>query len=226
MAKLIAIVDDEQDILELVSLHLKRAGYETETFSEAAAFYRFLEKQTPSLLILDLMLPDEDGLEVCKKLRRDTRCNGMPILMLTARSEETDTIIGLELGADDYVKKPFSPKELVARVKALLRRGESQSDSKTISIGSEVLMDLEKYTVHVNGESVALTPTEFRILRILAERKEMVFSRDQILEKLWGNEKAVIDRTIDVHIKHIREKLGDAAHYVKNLRGIGYKVEE
>ncbi len=226
MAKLIAIVDDEPDILELVSLHLKRAGYETETFSDASAFYRFLEKQVPNLLILDLMLPDEDGLEVCKKLRRDSRCNAMPILMLTARSEETDTIIGLELGADDYVKKPFSPKELVARVRALLRRGESQSDSKTLTIGSELLMDLEKYTVHVNGESVSLTPTEFRILRILAERKEMVFSRDQILEKLWGNEKAVIDRTIDVHIKHIREKLGDAARYVKNLRGIGYKVEE
>lgn len=226
MNKLIAVVDDEVDILELVALHLKRAGYDTKVFADASTFYKFAENTLPDLLVLDLMLPDEDGLEVCKRLKSQERTKTIPIVMLTARADETDTILGLELGADDYVRKPFSPKELVARVKAILRRGITDPDSNFLYIGDDVVINIEKYQVTVKGETIPLTPTEFRILRILTERKGLVFNRDQILDKLWGNEKAVLDRTIDVHIKHLREKMGSAGMYVKNMRGIGYKVED
>ncbi|MDK2976361.1 MAG: two-component system, OmpR family, alkaline phosphatase synthesis response regulator PhoP [Candidatus Marinimicrobia bacterium] len=226
MNEKIAIVDDEADILELVSLHLKRSGFKVETFSDGKSFYDYLKNNNPDLTILDLMLPDMDGLDICRDIRKDPRHNNMPVVMLTARGDETDTVLGLELGADDYVTKPFSPKELVARVKAVLRRGISSQDSPLLNINQEVFIDTEKYEVTYRNKPVSLTPTEFRILTILCERKGMVFSRDQILDRLWGNEKAVLDRTIDVHIKHIREKLGEAGKYISNLRGIGYKVEE
>ncbi|MGC9512292.1 MAG: response regulator transcription factor [Fidelibacterota bacterium] len=226
MNEKIAIVDDEADILELVSLHLKRSGFKVETFSDGKSFYDYLKNNNPDLTILDLMLPDMDGLDICRDIRKDPRHNNMPVVMLTARGDETDTVLGLELGADDYVTKPFSPKELVARVKAVLRRGISSQDSPLLNINQEVFIDTEKYEVTYRNKPVPLTPTEFRILTILCERKGMVFSRDQILDRLWGNEKAVLDRTIDVHIKHIREKLGEAGKYISNLRGIGYKVEE
>ena len=222
----IAIVDDEADILELVSLHLKRSGFKVETFTDGKSFYNYLEKNSPDLTILDLMLPDADGLDICRDIRKNSRHNNMPIVMLTARGDETDTILGLELGADDYVTKPFSPKELVARVKAVLRRGTTSDDSTHLNIANEIFIDSEKYQITYKNEIIPMTPTEFRILKILTERKGMVFSRDQILDKLWGNEKAVLDRTIDVHIKHIREKLGDGGKYVMNLRGIGYRIEE
>ena len=146
--------------------------------------------------------------------------------MLTAKGEEMDKILGLELGADDYVTKPFSLKELVARVKAVLRRQVQKEETEKIEIGGVVEMDLEKYEVKVNGKKIELTSTEFRILQLLASRKGLVFTRDNILDYLWGHEKAVIDRTVDVHIRHLREKLGKAAHFIKNLRGIGYKLEE
>ncbi|HAE87027.1 TPA: two-component system response regulator [Candidatus Marinimicrobia bacterium] len=226
MNEKIAIVDDEADILELVSLHLKRSGFKVDAFSEGKSFYDYLKNNNPDLTILDLMLPDMDGLDICRDIRKDPRHNNMPVVMLTARGDETDTVLGLELGADDYVTKPFSPKELVARVKAVLRRGISSQDSPLLNINQEVFIDTEKYEVTYHNKPVSLTPTEFRILTILCERKGMVFSRDQILDRLWGNEKAVLDRTIDVHIKHIREKLGEAGKYISNLRGIGYKVEE
>ena len=226
MNQLIAIVDDEPDILELVSLHLKKSGFVVKGFEDAETFYSFIETHTPDLIILDLMLPDIDGLEICKYLKRKEVFSSIPIIMLTAKGEETDKILGLELGADDYVTKPFSPKELVARVKAVLRRPVQKEETEKIEIGGVVEMDLEKYEVKVNGNKIELTSTEFRILQLLASRKGLVFTRDNILDYLWGQEKAVIDRTVDVHIRHLREKLGKAAHFIKNLRGIGYKLEE
>lgn len=227
MNEIIAIVDDEADILELVSLHLKRSGFKVDTFSDGKSFYTYLKNNNPDLTILDLMLPDIDGLDICRDIRQNPRHNNMPIIMLTARGDETDTVLGLELGADDYVAKPFSPKELVARVKAVLRRGLSSSqESSYLAINNEVFIDTEKYEVTYKNQQIPLTPTEFRILTILCERKGMVFTREHLLDKLWGNEKAVLDRTIDVHIKHIREKLGEAGKYIINLRGIGYKIEE
>jgi two-component system phosphate regulon response regulator PhoB/two-component system alkaline phosphatase synthesis response regulator PhoP len=172
------------------------------------------------------MLPDTDGLELCKTLKKKDTFAAIPVIMLTAKGEETDKILGLELGADDYVTKPFSPKELVARVKAVLRRQVRKVESKKIEIAGRVIIDLEKFEVTAKGKKIDLTTTEFRILQLLASRKGYVFTRDNILNYLWGDEKAVVDRTIDVHIRHLREKLGSAAALIKNIRGVGYKLEE
>jgi len=165
-------------------------------------------------------------LELCKTLKKKDAFAAIPVIMLTAKGEETDKILGLELGADDYVTKPFSPKELVARVKAVLRRHARKVESKKIEIAGRVVIDLEKFEVTVKGKKIDLTTTEFRVLQLLASRKGYVFTRDNILNYLWGDEKAVVDRTIDVHIRHLREKLGSAASLIKNIRGIGYKLEE
>jgi two-component system phosphate regulon response regulator PhoB/two-component system alkaline phosphatase synthesis response regulator PhoP len=226
MTKMVAIVDDEPDILELVSLHLERANFRVKGFEDAASFFQFLKEETPDLLILDLMLPDADGFEICKCIKKDENFSSMPIVMLTAKAEETDKVLGLELGADDYVTKPFSPKELVARIKAVLRRQGEEGQTRKIRVGDLLDVDLEKYQVTVKGEPISLTPTEFRILKLLSSKKGWVFSRDQILDYLWGNEKVVLDRTVDVHIRNLRGKLGPARRYIKNVRGIGYKLEE
>ncbi len=225
MKKIIALVEDEPDIVELISIHLEKAGYEVKSFLDGKSFYRFLEKKVPDLLVLDLMLPDIDGLEICKHIRKNDATASMSIIMLTAKSEEMDKILGLELGADDYVTKPFSPKELVARVKAVLRRHAPVKESKKLEI-HDIVIDLEKYGVSQGGKQIDLTPTEFKILELLASKKGWVFTREQILDHLWGDEKAVIDRTVDVHIRHLREKLGTSAKMIKNIRGVGYKLEE
>lgn len=224
--KTIFIVDDEPDICELVSLHLEKSGFKAKSFLNATDFLQALSSKQPDLIILDLMLPDIDGLDICKYLKTQRKTAHIPIVMLTARGEEVDKVLGLELGADDYVTKPFSPRELVARVKAVLRRAEiTQAPSSLIQIGDMLVIDPQKYEVFVQGEKIALTPTEFKILVTLARRKGWVFSREQLLETLWGQEKAVLDRTIDVHIKNLREKLKAAGQLVKSIRGVGYKIE-
>jgi len=225
MNELIAVIDDEPDILELVSLHLTKSGFKVKEFLNAESFFKFLSSKMPDLIILDLMLPDSDGIEICKYLKSKEDFKFIPVIMLTARASETDKVLGLELGADDYVTKPFSPRELVARVKAVLRR-KTQDSGKKIKIGDILLIDLNKFQVFVENKKIDLTPTEFRILKILASKKGWVFTRDQILNHLWGHDKAVLDRTIDVHIKNLREKLGKASKFIKNVRGIGYKIEE
>lgn len=226
MNKLIFIVDDEADILELVSLHLKKSGFETKGVQDAETLFNFLNSHIPDLIILDLMLPDADGFDVCKQLKKDDKFSSIPIIMLTAKGEEIDKVVGLELGADDYITKPFSPKELVARVKAVLRRNKQIQETKRIQIGDKLVIDPEKYQVYVDGKNIELTSTEFRLLHFLSSKKGWVYTREQILDYLWGNEKIVLDRTVDVHIKHLREKLGDAGKFIKNIRGIGYKLEE
>ncbi len=225
MNELIVLVDDEPDILELMSLHLKKAGFRPEGFPDSKSFFRFLEKQLPDLVILDLMLPDADGLEVCRLLKKDERLAAIPVIMVTAKSDETDKILGLELGADDYVTKPFSAKELAARVRAVLRRQHPSADCGTIEIGGLLTIDPLAYQARVGGDAVDLTSTEFRVLRLLGSKPGRVFTRDQILDYLWGHDKIVLDRTIDVHIRNLRDKLGPAARLVKNIRGVGYKVE-
>jgi DNA-binding response OmpR family regulator len=226
VSALIAIVDDEPDIVELVSINLKKASFRVKEFSDAESFLRSLGAEAPDLIILDLMLPDMDGFEVCRSLRNQQKYAHIPIIMLTAKVEETDRVLGLELGADDYVTKPFSPRELVARVKAVLRRHATRDDTRKITIGNMLTMDLEKHEVEVEGIKTELTSTEFNILQLLSAKKGWVFSRDQILQHLWGDEKMVLDRTVDVHIKHLREKLGRAGTCIKNVRGVGYKLEE
>jgi len=226
MSKLIAVVDDEPDIVELVSLNLQKAGFKVRSFPEADPFLRFLNSELPDLIILDLMLPDTDGFDICKHLKAQDKYASIPIIMLTARSEETEKVLGLELGADDYVTKPFSPRELIARVKAVLRRPEMRQETKKILVGDLMVIDLEKYEVTVEGKKIELTPTEFKILQLLSSKRGWVQSRDQILNFLWGQDKTVIDRTIDVHIRHLRDKLGKAAVLIKNVRGMGYKLGE
>jgi len=225
MPQIIAALDDEPDILELLKVSLRKAGYRFEGFQEAGALYRYLAKEKPDLILLDLMLPGTDGLEVCRHIRKTDGLAGIPIIMLTARGDESDKVVGLELGADDYVTKPFSVKELVARIHAVLRRPGGADVARRIVAGPLVI-DLDKFEVTVDGAKVDLTATEFKILQLLASRKGRVFARDQILDFLWGQEKAVIDRTIDVHIRNLREKLGGAASLIKNIRGAGYKIEE
>jgi len=226
MRRLIAVIDDEPDILELVSIHLKKANFNVKEFADAERFLKSLHHQIPDLVILDLMLPDADGMDICKYLKTKNEYSTIPIIMLTAKTDETDRVLGLELGADDYVTKPFSPRELVARVRAVLRRKEQKEKVKKIEIGEILSIDLQKFEVKVEDQPVDLTTTEFRILQILAERKGWVFSRSQILNSLWGEDKIVIDRTVDVHIKHLREKLGKAGRFIKNIRGIGYTLKE
>ncbi len=234
MSRLIAIIDDEPDIVELVSIHLKKAMFKVKGFSDAEGLYRFLglsdghgqeSDQLPDLIILDLMLPDADGIEICKNLKKRGEYSSIPIIMLTAKGEETDKILGLEFGADDYVTKPFSPRELVARVKAVLRRRQKIDESGKIDIGEILKIDTEKHEVAVKGQKVELTSTEFRILKLFISNKSKVFSRYDILDYLWGDEKIVLDRTVDVHIKNLREKLGEAGQLIKNIRSIGYKLE-
>jgi two-component system phosphate regulon response regulator PhoB/two-component system alkaline phosphatase synthesis response regulator PhoP len=225
MAPVIAALDDEADILELLRISLQKAGFRFEGFQDADGLFRYLSRERPSLILLDLMLPDTDGIEVCRQIRRSESLAGIPIIMLTAKGEESDKVVGLELGADDYVTKPFSVKELVARIHAVLRRPGGGEAGPRIAVGTLVI-DLDKFEVAVAGSKVDLTATEFKILQLLASRKGRVFTRDQILDFLWGSEKAVIDRTVDVHIRNLREKLGEAASLIKNIRGVGYKLEE
>lgn len=225
MEKLAAIVDDEEDIRELVSVNLKKAGYKTKEYPDGKAFLRSLEKTIPDVVILDLMMPGLDGIEVCRSLRSDERHKELPVIMLTAKVEEADKVLGLEMGADDYMTKPFSPRELTARVKAVLRRRKPQEE-ETVSSFGDIIIDANRHEVTVKGKTAPLTSTEFKILRILSSKRGWVFSREQILDSLWGNEKTVVDRTIDVHIKHLREKLGSAGKMIINVRGAGYKIEE
>ena len=223
--QLIAVIDDEPDIRELVSIHLKKANFRVREFTEAEPFYQFLAREIPDLIILDLMLPDIDGLQICKYLRGNDRFASIPIIMLTAKTEEIDKIIGLELGADDYVPKPFSPRELVARVRAVLRRPARIDVAAQRIVVSDVVIDVDRREVRVKGKTIDLTPSEFKILHLLAMRQGRIQTRDQILNFLWGDEKFVIDRTVDVHIRHLREKLGEASQIIKNVRGAGYRID-
>ncbi len=229
MKKLIFAVDDEPDILELISINITKAGYDIATFEDSHSLMKRLEIEIPELIILDVMLPETDGFEVCRILRNSNKFKEIPILMLTARGEITDKILGLEFGADDYMVKPFSPREMIARIKSILRRTNPKSQTKSTEISirriwKNVIIDLEKFEVRNNGNILDLTTTEFKILELLSERQGNVFSRDKLLNHLWGNEKIVIDRTIDVHIRNLRKKLGEAGKLIKNVRGVGYKI--
>jgi DNA-binding response OmpR family regulator len=220
-------VDDEADILELIAIHARKAGFQIKAFNRAEPMMKALSGAIPDLIILDLMLPDSDGLEICKRLKKDERTAVIPILILTAKGDETDVVLGLEMGADDYMVKPFSPKELVARVHAILRRPKATADGTggKLKIGDILEMDDRQHAVLVAGRKIEMTATEFAILKVLARNPSWVFSREQLLDKIWGDDKASLDRTIDVHIKNLRDKLGDAGRMIKSVRGVGYKLE-
>ena len=224
--KTIAIVDDDREIREMVAQYLTKDGFRTKGLGDAESLLSYIEEDMPDLIILDLMLPGMNGFEVCKKLREKDRTSTIPIIILSGKAEESDKVSGLDLGADDYVVKPFSMDELSARVRAVLRRKYRDMAEKKIEVSKDLTIDLQRYIVASCGEEVDLTPTEFRILELLASRKGQVFTRDRILDYLWGEEKVVVERTIDVHIRHLREKLGKPGEMIKNVRGIGYKLEE
>ena len=221
----ILIVDDEPDIVELVKINLEKNGFDVISSYTGREIFDLFKKFSIDLVILDLMLPDIDGLEICKILKSENETKNIPIIMLTAKDTEIDKVLGLELGADDYITKPFSPRELVARVRAVLRRTKRSSDERILTFDNILKIDLKKFEVFVNGKKINLTTTEFKLLKALAIRRGEVLSRNELLDYIWGNEKIVIDRTIDVHIKHLREKLGKVGKFIKNVRGVGYKLD-
>jgi len=222
----ILVIDDEPDLLELVEFNLKKDGYEVIVAKNGQSGLEIAQKHVPDLIVLDLMMPGIDGLEVCRQLRGDTRTRQIPMIMLTAKSAEADRVVGLELGADDYVTKPFSPRELIARVRALLRRATTTQETPTVIRQGDLVIDLTRHEVTSAGKHVILTPTEFRILHFIVARPGRVLSRDQIIDAAVGNEMAVFDRTIDVHIAAIRRKLGKTGDRIETIRGFGYKWRE
>jgi DNA-binding response OmpR family regulator len=223
----VAVVEDDPDILQLVTDTLDKGGLDVLKFTRGDDFLRHVKRRLPDAVVLDLMLPDTDGLNICRQLRAAPETGQLPVLILTAKGEETDKVIGLELGADDYVTKPFSPRELLARVRALLRRRRTPiTAGAVLELAGVLELNPEAFTVTVHDRRVELTSTEFRLLRVMLEGKGRAFSRDQLLDQLWGNEKYVVDRTIDVHIKNLRDKLGEAGQYIRSIRGVGYKIEE
>jgi two-component system phosphate regulon response regulator PhoB len=222
----ILVVDDEPDALELIAFNLKNAGLEVLTAENGDQALRLARAQLPDLILLDLMLPEVDGLEVCKILRRDAATSAIPIIMVTAKAAEMDRVLGLELGADDYVTKPFSPRELVLRVKNLLRRRQAaETPTDRISVG-DLSIDIPRHLVTVQGRAVELTATEFRLLSVLAQRRGRVQSREQLLRDVWNYDTVIDTRTVDTHMRRLREKLGPAARYLDTVRGVGYRFIE
>jgi two-component system phosphate regulon response regulator PhoB len=226
MAERILVVDDEPDLLELVRLNLDQAGFQVETADSGGAALHALRKSPPDLMILDLMLPDLSGTEICREVRANPELAHLPIIMLTARAEEVDRIVGLELGSDDYVTKPFSPRELTLRVKAVLRRRQPQASSSVALEHGPLRLDPERHRCYVEGAEVELTAKEFELLLGLMQRPGRVMTRDHLLDEVWGTDIAVTTRTIDTHMKRLREKLGAAGGLIETVRGVGYRFSE
>jgi len=227
-AKRILVVDDEPDIVELVSYNLKKEGFDVLSASDGEEALSRIKTDNYDLVILDLMLPGIQGTEICRILRNDPRTQRLPVIMLTAKGDEIDRILGLEIGADDYLTKPFSPRELAARIRAVLRRVGEQSPREKIIRVKDLTINLETYNVSKRGGRVELSATEFRLLLYLVERRGKVFSREQLLDAVWKEEGAVEPRTVDVHVRRLRAQIEDDASepvYIKTKRGIGYFVD-
>lgn len=227
MAARVLVVEDEPDIRDLLNLHLTREGFEVRTAGTGAQGLREVKTRHPDLIVLDLMLPELNGLEVCRRLRHDPETASIPVIMLTAKGDEADRIVGLEIGADDYVTKPFSPKELVARVKAVLRRTGPGEQQALFSVGA-LRVDFGKRQVFVAAAAVALTPKEFDLLRALIEARGRVLSRELLLDRVWGYARAseIESRTVDVHVRRLRQKLGVEGRRVVTAKSVGYRFEE
>lgn len=220
---MIYLVEDDDSIRELVTYTLRSTGMEAKGFSTPAEFWSAMEKKLPELILLDIMLPEEDGLEILKKIRKNSKTKSVPVIMLTAKGTEYDQVVGLDCGADDYIPKPFGMMALVARIKAVLRRSEKALPEKVLEMGS-LIVNSTRHTVHVAGESVSLTLKEFELLCLLLENPGVVFTRDQLLNQIWGYAFDGESRTVDVHVRHLRQKLGDCGKYIETVRGIGYRV--
>jgi len=222
----VLVVEDERDIAELVVLYLKREGFTARCVGDGPTALARIDKSVPDLLILDLMLPGIDGLEICRRVRRDERTMGIPIIMLTAKGEETDKIVGLEVGADDYITKPFSPRELMARVKALLRRLQRDAKPRTFYEYGGIKLDTTRHEVTDGGKDVRLTAKEFGLLEALLRSKGRVLSRDFLLNNVWGYDFPGTTRTVDVHVRHLRDKIPALTEAILTIKNIGYKLRE
>jgi DNA-binding response OmpR family regulator len=227
-AQKILVIEDEADILEVIAYNLRREGFVVLTSRDGDEGLELAYKEAPDLLVLDLMLPGLDGVEICRRLKQDPVTAGIAIVMVTAKGEESDIVLGLGVGADDYIAKPFSPKELVARIKAVLRRGPLRESTESVErIKREgVEIDASKHRVLIDGQTAAFTATEFRLLHYLASHPGRVFSRNQLLNRVIGVDAIVIDRNIDVHVRSIRKKLGAYRHLIETQRGVGYRFQD
>ena len=223
---MIYLVEDDDSIRELVLYTLHTTGFEAEGFRNAADFWQALEKELPQLVLLDIMLPDEDGLHILKRLRAGAETADLPVMMLTAKSSEYDRVVGLDSGADDYMPKPFGMMELVSRVRALLRRAAKPAAEDKLFTAGSLAVDVKRRAVTVDGEPVILTYKEFELLCYLLENRGVVLSRDQILTKIWDYNYSGETRTVDVHIRTLRQKLGDAGALIETVRGVGYRLAE
>ncbi len=221
----ILVVEDEEDVLELVRYNLTKNGYQTDAAMSGEEALRKALTAAPDLILLDLMLPAVDGLEVCRTVKNDPRTQHVPVIMLTAKGEEADIVTGLEMGADDYIAKPFSPRVLLARVRAVLRRVTERKDTDVLVLG-DLEIDPGRYRVSVKGRSVDVTSTEFKLLHFLAQRAGWVFTRYQIVDAIHGSDYPVTDRSVDVQIVGLRKKLGPAGDYIETVRGVGYRFKE
>lgn len=227
MSGLILIVEDEADLVANLEYNLQREGYQTrKALTGSAALAAIAEEPVPDLVILDLMLPDLSGIELCRNFRADDRTKRVPILMLTAKGEEVDRVVGFEVGADDYVVKPFSVRELMLRVRAILRRSEPEPPESSETSFGKLRVDVAGHRVWVESDEVSLTALEFRLLTTLLDRRGRVQSRTVLLSDVWGIDADVTTRTVDTHVKRLRQKLGDAGDYIETLRGVGYRFRD
>ncbi len=221
----ILVIDDEKDLVELVRSNLERDGFDVAAAHDGSTSLQQAKRTLPNLILLDIMMPGMDGLDVCREIRADSRTRSIPVIMLTARAEETDKVVGLELGADDYMTKPFSPRELVARVKAQLRRNSPQQTDSELRVG-RLIIDPTRHRTSYGGSEVSLTAGEFRILHYLAQKAGAVRSRGDIIASVLGPNAVVTDRTIDVHVTALRRKLGAGGDQIETVRGFGYRLKE
>lgn len=226
--KRILIVDDEADVTELLAYHLKAKGYDAQAINNPNQIMDYARSFSPDLVILDVMMPELNGIQICRMLRVDRKLKRVPIIFLSAKTEEGDRIQGLEVGADDYICKPFSPKELILRVQSIFRRideGEKEEEARQIQIG-RIFLDVEHHEVRVGDQPIELTATEFKLLKALMERKGRVQPRDQLLLKVWKYETEIETRTVDTHIRRLREKIGSESGLIETIRGVGYRMVE
>lgn len=223
----ILIVDDEPDVADLVAYHLRAKGYQVETVNDPTASIGAARSFLPDLLILDIMMPDLNGMQICRIIRADPRLRQVPIIFLTAKAEENDRISGFETGCDDYICKPFSTKELVLRVQSILRRvsDEAPAEAKHLQAG-QIVLDIERHEVTLHGRAVELTATEFKLLRLLMERRGRVQTREHLLINVWNYETEIETRTVDTHVRRLREKLGSEADWIETIRGVGYRMAD
>ena len=222
---MIYFIEDDKSINEAVFYTLKSSGFEVKGFERPSLFWNEMKNKKPDLIILDIMLPEEDGLQILRKLRADSNTQEIPVIMLTAKDSEYDKVIGLDSGADDYMTKPFSMLELVSRIRALLRRTSSKENMQELRVG-KLVVNPEKHLIVADGKNITLTYKEYQLLLLLMKNKGVVFSRDNLLNKIWGYEFDGENRTVDVHIRTLRTKLGECGDYIKTVRGFGYKLGE